>query len=609
MKRTALLAALLALAAAGCVGGGTRARQRRTAASLVPAVIKPTPTEGGSLGTARVRVYADAAYRSQNPGHSLEIRRLVSRCNDILEPTIGLRLEVVDVRDWQRQGGSDLKASLSDLEYLDAGQDVDFVFGFVNALGQVSTELHELGYARVLGRHLVVRGLNDAAEVSLLEEVLDTLSTKQRQELYSRRKRHKEEVILLHEVGHTLGAMHVTDARDILNPTYESTQWRIAPENAGLMRVAATARMARGQRDEQGEWRAVLTYLRAHPWQGWNEDEKAELVAEAENRVRSIAEGAGATLGQTVRPADREHFHAAERLEAAGRAADAWEELEPLLDFYPDEAEVQRFACRLSVAAERDRSAIEARCAAAAKVAPGDAEPHLRLAQGYFAGKDTARAIDSARKAQELLEKASADGRSDKLWGDLAILLQQLGAVSWAEKAAARTDKRKDVAEWARLSRVRYGVAPGGPVPPEREAEYVSGVRDLLSAVYERKFPEAEKRAAALQRSFRGAAGIEAALCDLEIRRHRYPEARSHCRESLRRYRDESWAHYLTGLLDQHDKASKSAAQHLERAIALDPELDHAYQMLGQLYTEMGRAPDRKRLGEAYKAKFGRDLP
>ena len=607
--RPVALAALALLVAGACGGGSAvRAHQRKTAASLEPARLRPDPTGGAPLGTARVRVYADSDYRSQNPGHKLELRRLFARVSRVLEPTIGLRLEVVDVRDWQRQGGSDLQAALSDLEYLDPANDVDWVVGMVNALGQVSTELHQLGYARVLGHHMVLRGLNDAAEVSLLEEVLGTISTRQRQELYSRRKRHKEQVLLLHEIGHTLGAMHVTDPRKILYPSYEHTQASFGPQNAGLMRAAAAARMARGRRDEEAEWRAVLTYVETHSWSGWNQDEKTVLVTELQTRVRSVDEGAGATLGQSVRPADRERFKAAERLEAAGRAADAWEELEPLIEFYPDEPEVQRFACRLAVAAQRDRSAIESRCARAVRVAPADAEPHLRLAQSYLAAKDTAKSLAAARKAQELLERAPADGRVERLWGDLAEHLKALGAVTWAEQAATRSRRGKDVAEWARITRARYAIAPRGPVPADREGEYVAGVRDLLTKIYDRKFPEAEKLAARLQRSFPGAAGIEGARCDMEIRRRRYAAARAHCATALRRHADASWAHYLTGVLDKHDKRNKSAVQHLERAISLDPDLEHAYQLAAEIHAEQGRPADKKRIADAYKTRFGRDL-
>jgi tetratricopeptide (TPR) repeat protein len=149
---------------------------------------------------------------------------------------------------------------------------------------------------------------------------------------------------------------------------------------------------------------------------------------------------------------------------------------------------------------------------------------------------------------------------------------------------------------------------PGGPIPIDRESEYVNGVGELLSAVYSRKFAEADALAARLQRNFGNAAGIHAARCDLEIRRRRYPVARAQCRDAIRLYPDSAWAHYLIGLLDKHDRKSAAAIEHLERAIALYPELKHAYQVADELYQQLGRAADRKRLAEAYRAQFGGDL-
>ena len=46
--------------------------------------------------------------------------------------------------------------------------------------------------------------MDDAAELRTLTEGLDTLSVEDRSRLYQQRKRHKENAILLHEIGHAL---------------------------------------------------------------------------------------------------------------------------------------------------------------------------------------------------------------------------------------------------------------------------------------------------------------------------------------------------------------------------------------------------------------------
>jgi tetratricopeptide (TPR) repeat protein len=195
------------------------------------------------------------------------------------------------------------------------------------------------------------------------------------------------------------------------------------------------------------------------------------------------------------------------------------------------------------------------------------------------------------------------------VWKELAALYQELGAVTWTEEAARSAGGVADAEAWARATRARYGIAPGGPVTPEAEADYVQEVRGLLELVYEQRFAEADKRAARLRRRFGDTAGLRASLCDLEIRRRRYPQARAQCAAALKSHADTSWAHYLTGLLDQRDKKEDAALQHLERAIALDAELKHAYQVAAEMYKAKGRAADEKRVRDAFQKQFGRPLP
>jgi len=591
----------VAATAAGCAsGGGGHGSEREI--EIEPARLVPTPVANPRTFKARVRLYVDDGYRGQNPAHEQQLRRLLAGAFRILEPTTGVALGTVEFRSWERQGGGDLPAVLAELEALDPADDVDWVLGFTGALGHVAADAHQLGEARALGRHAVLRGLNDAAEVTLLEQVLHGMSARERQALYGRRKQHKELVLLLHELGHTLGAMHVIGDDRIMAPSYEATQASFEGPNARLMAAAAQARFGARRDEPQAEWRAVLEHIRQHPWSGWNEDERDRLVTELEGRVKSAVEGtAGMTLGSRVRPDDREKFRAAERLLIAGRPADAWEELEPLIEFYPDEASVQVMSCRLAVAAGKDGALIARRCDRAIALSPGDPEPRLRLAQSSLGGKDLAKAYAGAEAAHKGLAAMSPPLRKE-----LAALWKELGAVTRAEEAGKGDP---EVVGWARGLRARYGLAPGA-VPPEREAAYVAAVRELLKLVYARKFPDAEKRAGQLRKEFPGGdAGIDAALCDLEVRRKKYPAARALCDRALGRYPDEAWAHYLLGLLDKRDKKAETALQHLTRALALDPELENAYQVAVQLYDAGGRKEESAKLRKAYKEQFGRELP
>src|SRR5262249_26089174 len=147
--------------------------------------------------------------------------------------------QLVEALTWDRQSSSeDLGAILEELENLDPSSDVDLVIGLVDALPQVSTSFHQLGMARVLGHHLVMRGLNDTAEVKVFDEAFDELGQKERRELYHKRKKHEQTVIFLHEIGHVLGAIHTTDRHLMLYPTYEEVQSRFGAENLQVMRAA-----------------------------------------------------------------------------------------------------------------------------------------------------------------------------------------------------------------------------------------------------------------------------------------------------------------------------------------------------------------------------------
>ena len=595
------VACLALTAVLACASGGSGRSGGAREVAVEPAEVVPTPLANPKVFRARIRVYTDDGYRSQNPVHEQQLRRLLAGAFRVLEPTIGVGLGDIEFRSWERTAGGDLPGMLAELEALDPADDVDWVLGFVDAQGHVAADVHQLGEARVLGKHAVLRGLNDAAEVRLLEATLRGMSERDRRALYGRRKRHKELVLLLHELGHTLGAMHVTGTERIMSPSYEGSQRSFEKPTARLMAAAAQARLGGDKAEPDRESRVVLEHLRKNPWSGWNEDERDRLVTELEGRVKSVEEGtAGMTLGSKVRAEDREKFRAAERLLGAGRPAEAWEELEPLIDFYPDEASVQVMSCRLAVAAGRDRALVTKRCERAMQLVPADAEPQLRLAQSYLASKETAKAFAAAEAAHKLLA-----GMTPPLRKELAGLWKELGAVSRAEEAGKGD---KEVTGWARGLRARYGIDPR-VIRPDKEAEYVAAVRDLLKLVYARKFPEAEKRAAELRRRFGDAAGIDASLCDLEVRRKKYPAARALCDKAIARYADEAWAHYLLGLLDKRDKKPEAALQHLERAIALDAELENAYQVAVELYGAAGRKEDAARLRKAYKEQFGRDLP
>ena len=91
-----------------------------------------------------------------------------------------------------------------------------FVIGLI-APAQVSTpSFHERGIARVLGKHIVLRGVDDTVEQRALEKQLRGLRGEEREESQRQRIRHLFATLLLHEVGHALGAAHTRHLQDVM---------------------------------------------------------------------------------------------------------------------------------------------------------------------------------------------------------------------------------------------------------------------------------------------------------------------------------------------------------------------------------------------------------
>ncbi len=214
--------------------------QARAARDLLPVDLvvpdgKPPPTH-----TFHARVWADAGFR-QRPHWRSYLEDIVRRVNLYLVPAFGAELEVT-VQPWERGGASSLDAMLNQLENDDAGDGADWVIGFVGADQAVSADYHRLGVAELMGKHFLLRDMNDADEARALEQVFTRLGDKDKAEIYAARKRHKETLCFLHEWAHTLGHPHEPDQGRVMAPAYSHRAAMFSPDGAALIRLGVVMR-------------------------------------------------------------------------------------------------------------------------------------------------------------------------------------------------------------------------------------------------------------------------------------------------------------------------------------------------------------------------------
>lgn len=230
-----------------------------------PARIDIEPTPGDTTLRARVpprtltlRVYATDDYVGQNVAWQDHFRRLVDRLNDRVGPWPGVVFEVEEMHSWvPKASEDDVEGLLAELEQHDPGEDVDWVVGLASALPHAPTMIHEFGVARPLGRHMILRSLHELMEAQALRRQFAASLPEKIEELLEARKHHKEEVIFLHEWGHSLGALHVEEEHLIMNPTYSPLQEQIGPHAAHIVALAMRRRLA-PEVEADDEWRVTL---------------------------------------------------------------------------------------------------------------------------------------------------------------------------------------------------------------------------------------------------------------------------------------------------------------------------------------------------------------
>ncbi len=188
---------LVSAAIAAACWRSPRDLQRDYAQSLRPARIGAASPFSGPSRALRIRVHADPEYQAQTPRWSDRIEAQIDRANAALEPQFGVRLEVQSVRTWQRSDRFErLDQALAELAAVDPGADVDWVIGFLPALGFASATLEQLGMGALFGRHFVLRAMFSLEETRAFEAAFDLVPREEREALLRERRLHKETAVL-----------------------------------------------------------------------------------------------------------------------------------------------------------------------------------------------------------------------------------------------------------------------------------------------------------------------------------------------------------------------------------------------------------------------------
>ena len=586
---------------------------------LLPAQLRPNHRRAGEVRTARVRVYAGHEYRAQVQNWNRRFKEQLDLANQLLVPEFGVRLEVVEFQPWTRQAlNSDMRAMLTELEAKDSAADVEWVIGLVSALSSATPVMHDLGVARPLSRHILLRGHDDLALLKSWGKDLDP-------QIFDLRRQHKEAALLLHELAHTLGAPHVVSDGPIsrqflLFPSYNKGMKGFAPANSKLIADVLAQRLKKSKEPSQGrEVAALLGYLdNEEPFAGWSTEEVAGLRKWAASQAKhQPTEGSVRTTAPTdkIPPEAGLLYKRVLGFMQQGALDQAWTELENLVSAYPAHIRFRDTACQLWLKKEGPGENARTHCTKLGQLEP----TNLRGDMALFSALVQAGKLGEARSVLDTVlartDKLENKEMRTKVWTDVLGAYRAMSAVTWTEEVLARAPADVDTAAvraWTSTTRRRYGLPKDGTphrITPEREGEYIAMVRQVLQLTYGKKYKEARKLARKGLRTFKNGPGFLGALCDLEYRARSYAAAHSRCSSALRYHGEASWSRYLMGILELRKKRNRSGINHLKKAIASDPDLKQAYHALFKAYARVRDELAQNELRDAYYKRFGVPIP
>jgi hypothetical protein len=355
-----------------------QAAQRFTPAKMEATSSRPRP---GAVRTLRVRVHAAPSHAAEVIDWQHRFEEIVEDANLVLGPELGIALEVEQMRPWNPSAlGDDLAAVLAALASEDPGGDVSWIIGLTGSTPKLTFTVHELGYAVLFGKHIVLRATNDGAELEALARSFPNLDEAERDRLYRKRKRHKAVAVFLHEMGHALGALHEPSPSSLMNPKYDTKMSGFSAPTRALARLTLDHRLLPDdERDEPALIRAVIAELEKPSASTWVASEREAMLVQlravlgaSTAPVAAAAPAAQPPLRPKTRneatpsslsPEAQKVYAQALDEERAGRKAAAWNLASPLFTAYPKVYAVQDLRCRLAMDLALDFDEMKEECA------------------------------------------------------------------------------------------------------------------------------------------------------------------------------------------------------------------------------------------------------
>ena len=371
---------LLTMACFNSQWGEAKGEQQRAMVRAAPPQLERIASTGAVTPvTISVHVLATPRYTSQVVDAPRQFQEAVNEVNRVFSG-LGVTFRVDSFAAWETAEDR-VETALAALESKENAGPLDLHVGLLGSLPRASASFHELGYATLLGHHLVLRAPARADEVDAIERNLDELSAEEREGLVKGRRKHRAAALLLHEIGHTLGAIHDDAAPSVMNPAYANERSGFSPQNAALVEItlrhraakeASSSELARdllASLDKVGsggdfvakdrdEMRVLLTSLRAPTTAPSPSPSPAVASASANTSSSTNAN----TNTNTAPPAteedlrdlaagDRETYRRVEALLTKHEPAAAWEAGKALFASRAKSFTVQDLKCRVAMAA------------------------------------------------------------------------------------------------------------------------------------------------------------------------------------------------------------------------------------------------------------------